>query len=159
MLDVGEIMHMEGTITSVPRSAPEGVWVLGRGIEILCQYGCEKRQRQHKTISWRSAEVKERTIEYWSRLCDCLWCPCMQLPCTRHPVPEMVQPVVTKAVLWPAKAAAMHMAPNAETRPPPLILPFLLAQNLHVSSKRIAPTDNKWSKLDNAKRHHQWLKG
>lgn len=42
---IGEIMHMEGTITSVPRSLPEGVWVLGRGIEIFCEYGCEKRQR------------------------------------------------------------------------------------------------------------------
>ena len=34
----------------------------------------------------------------------------------------------------------MCMAPHAETRPPPPIPPFLLAQNL--SSKRIVPTDN-----------------
>ena len=34
----------------------------------------------------------------------------------------------------------MCTAPRTETRPPPRIPPFLLAQNL--SSKRIAPTDN-----------------
>ena len=53
--------------------------------------------------------------------------------------------VLTKAFLWPAKAAAMCMAPHAETRPPPPIPPFLQAQNL--SSKWIVPTDNMWLKL------------
>ena len=48
---------------------------------------------------------------------------------------EMAQPVPTKAFLQPAKAAAMCTALRAETRPPPPIPPFLLAQNL--SSKRI----------------------
>ena len=62
----------------------------------------------------------------------------------------MAKPVLTKAFLQPAKAAAMYTAPRAATRPPPPIPPFLLAQNL--SSKRIAPTNNKYT-------HHQWLKG
>ena len=65
----------------------------------------------------------------------------------------MVQPVPTKAFLQPAKAAAMCTAPRAETRPPPPILPFLLAQNL--SSKRIVPTDNMRPKLDDAVWHHR----
>ena len=68
----------------------------------------------------------------------------------------MVQPVPTKAFLQRAKAAAMCMAPRAEIRPPPPILPFLLAQNL--SSKRIAPTDNMQPKSDDAIWHHRWLK-
>ena len=68
---------------------------------------------------------------------------------------EMAQPVPTKAFLQPAKAAAMCMAPRAETRPPLPIPPFLLAQNL--SSKRIAPTDNMWPKLHDE--YTQWLKG
>ena len=42
----------------------------------------------------------------------------------------MVQPVPTKAFVWSAKAAAMCTAPHAETRPPPPIPPFLLAQTL-----------------------------
>ena len=50
------------------------------------------------------------------------------------------------------------MAPRAETRTLPPVLPFLLAQNL--SSKQIAPSDN--CKLA-AKLHdeytYQWLKG
>ena len=65
----------------------------------------------------------------------------------------MAQPVSTKAVLQPAKAAAMRTAPHAETRPPFPILAFLLAQNL--SLKQITPTDNMRPKSDNAKRLHQ----
>ena len=40
----------------------------------------------------------------------------------------------------------MWTAPRAESRPPPPIPPFLLAQNL--SSKRIVPTDNMRPKSD-----------
>ena len=69
----------------------------------------------------------------------------------------MVQPVLTKAVLQTAKAAAMCMACVEYARPPPPIPLFLLWQNL--SSKRIAPTDNMRPKSDDTKMHHQWLKG
>ena len=69
----------------------------------------------------------------------------------------MVQPVPTKAIVQPAKAAAMCMATSAETRPTPPIPPFLLVQNL--SSKRIAPTDNMRPKSDDAMWHHWLLKG
>ena len=48
---------------------------------------------------------------------------------------RMVQPVPTKAVLQPAKAATMCKAPHAESRPPLPITPFLLVQN--PSSKQI----------------------
>ena len=61
---------------------------------------------------------------------------------------EMAKLVPNKAFLQPAKATAMCTAPHAETRPPPPIPPFLLAQNL--SSKQIVPTDNS---------RYQWLKG
>ena len=37
-LDSSEITHRNATNNSVPRPAPEGVWVLGGGIEILCEY-------------------------------------------------------------------------------------------------------------------------
>ena len=39
------------------------------------------------------------------------------------------EPVPTNVFLQPVKAAAMCMAPCAETRPPPPIPPFLLAKN------------------------------
>ena len=58
---------------------------------------------------------------------------------------EMLNPMLTKAFLQPAKAAAMRTASRAETHPPPPIPPFLLAQNL--SSKWIMPTDNMRPKL------------
>ena len=54
---------------------------------------------------------------------------------------EMPNPVPTKAFLQLAKAAAVCMAPHAETRPPPPIPPFLLA------------------KLHDEYIRHQWLKG
>ena len=38
MLDGGMIERMEGTVTGVARSAPEGVWVPGGGIEVPCEY-------------------------------------------------------------------------------------------------------------------------
>ena len=38
MLDGGVITCMEGTVTGVTRSASEGVWVPGGGIEIPCEY-------------------------------------------------------------------------------------------------------------------------
>ena len=38
MLDGGLITCMEGTVTGVARSAREGVWVPGGGIEIPCEY-------------------------------------------------------------------------------------------------------------------------
>ena len=52
----------------------------------------------------------------------------------------MIQSVLTKAFLQQPKAAAMFIAPRAETQPPPPTPPFLLAQNL--SLKWIVPTDN-----------------
>ena len=48
MLGSGEIAHMSGTINGVPRPAPEGAWVSGGKMEILCDYqyvlygACEK---------------------------------------------------------------------------------------------------------------------
>ena len=69
----------------------------------------------------------------------------------------MVQPVPTKAVLQPGKAAAMCTTCHDYACPPPFISPFLLAQDL--SSKQIALTDKMRPKSDNAKNHHQWLKG
>ena len=38
MMDHGEIAHMDGTITGLPRSPPEGVWTRGGGIDIPCEY-------------------------------------------------------------------------------------------------------------------------
>ena len=70
---------------------------------------------------------------------------------------EMANPVLTKAFLQLAKAAAMCTALQGEPTPPPPFPPFLLAQNL--SSKRIAPTDNVRPKLHDEYTRHQWLKG
>ena len=71
----------------------------------------------------------------------------------------MPKPVLTMAFLQPTKAAAMCMCMtcHTETRQPPPVSPFLLAQNL--SSKWIAPTDNMQSKLHDKCTRHQWLKG
>ena len=51
----------------------------------------------------------------------------------------MAHPVPTKAFLQPSPEAAMLSWPSAETHPPPLVPPFLLAQNLR--PKDIAGND------------------
>ena len=69
MLDGGVITCMEGTVTGVARSAREGVWVPGGGIEIPCEYvlygvknTAEKLDKTHRS----------RGSEGEIALCDCL---------------------------------------------------------------------------------------
>ena len=70
---------------------------------------------------------------------------------------QKARPSLTKAFLQAAATATMHCQAERWTYPPPLIPPFLLAQNLF--SKWIAPTDNMWPKSDDVKRRHWLLKG
>ena len=74
MLDGGVITCMEGTVTGVARSAREGIWVPGDGIEIPCEYvlyGVKKTARSYtnapKHRSRGSEGEKTKTA-----LCDCL---------------------------------------------------------------------------------------
>ena len=69
----------------------------------------------------------------------------------------MAKPVMTKASLQPAKAAAVCTAACGEPTHFPLSHHFLLAQNL--CSKRIAPTDSMRPNLHDEYTRHQWLKG
>ena len=62
---------------------------------------------------------------------------------------EIVQSVLTKAILQTAKAATMCMACHECAHPPFPISHFLQVQNL--SPKWIAQIDNKQPKSDNAK--------
>jgi len=52
---------------------------------------------------------------------------------------EMAHSVLTKGILQLSPEAAMLSGPRVETRPPPSVPPFLLAQNL--SPKDIAGSD------------------
>ena len=81
------------------------------------------------------------------------WCPYKG----RGVVPEPICGVKWSSHCRPRLFSCMCMAPHAKTYPPPLILLYLLAQNLF--SKRIAPTDNMRPKSDNAIWRHRWLKG
>jgi len=75
MLDGGEIERMEGTVTGVARSAPEGVWVPGGGIEFPCEYvlyGAKERTRKRKEDSPRSTEVKKTKKRRLNYLSYCL---------------------------------------------------------------------------------------
>ena len=60
----------------------------------------------------------------------------------------MAHLALTRAILQPAATAATAAtaAMHCDTHPPPLVPPFLLAQNL--SSKWIAPTDNMRPNFD-----------
>ena len=79
MLDVGQLMHMKGTIT---RSAPEGVWVPGGGIEIPCKYllhGAGKDCDHVRQFLPDAQKSRKRKAKDWSWLCDCLLCACMPI--------------------------------------------------------------------------------
>ena len=43
LLDSGTVTSVTGTTTGPPRSAAEGVWVVGGGIELPCEYACTSR--------------------------------------------------------------------------------------------------------------------
>ena len=101
MLDGGVITCMEGTVTGVARSAREGVWVPGGGIEIPCKYElvrCEKYSEKldkcSETHRSRGSEGEKTEIA----LCDCLFfCNtymCAMLNNTRVILPhEKINPI------------------------------------------------------------------
>ena len=49
LLDSGAVTSVTGTITAPPRSATEGVWAVGGGIELPCEYALHgaKKDRSH----------------------------------------------------------------------------------------------------------------
>ena len=64
MLDF--VTHMEGTITGVPRCAPEGVWVPGRGIEIPSEcvlLGVRKDHNNIRRILLEAQKSRKRKAE------------------------------------------------------------------------------------------------
>jgi len=59
MLDGGEIERMEGTVTGVARSAPEGVWVPGGGIEFPCEYVLYGAKKDRESVRKTLREVQK----------------------------------------------------------------------------------------------------
>ena len=59
MLDGGVIERMEGTVTGVARSAPEGVWVPGGGIEFPCEYVLYSAKKDRKGVRKTLREVQK----------------------------------------------------------------------------------------------------
>ena len=60
MLDGGEIECMEGTVTGVARSAPEGVWVPGGGIEFTCKYVLYSAKKDCENVRQTLQEVQKK---------------------------------------------------------------------------------------------------
>ena len=64
LLDSGTVTSVTGTTTGPPRSAAEGVWAVGGGIEVPCEYALHgtKKDRSHvRTVLRRSqSTVKSR---------------------------------------------------------------------------------------------------
>ena len=77
-MNSGEIAHMSGTTTGVPRAAPEGIcmgsWLRNRDpVQIpVCTVWCEEGLQQHLATSPRCTEVME-TTQNW-RLNSTLFC-------------------------------------------------------------------------------------
>ena len=55
LLDSSVVTSVTGTITGPPRSAPEGVWSVGGGIELPCEYALhgEKKDRSRVRTALR----------------------------------------------------------------------------------------------------------
>ena len=62
ILDVGQLMHMEGTITWVPRSAPEVVHVPRGVIEIPFKCILLGLRKDHDNIRQILQEVRKSTV-------------------------------------------------------------------------------------------------
>ena len=60
MLDSSDIAHMSGTINSVPRPAPEGVWAPGGGIEISCEYVLYSLKKNRSYIRQHLRDVQKK---------------------------------------------------------------------------------------------------
>ena len=70
LLDSGTVTSITGMITGPPRSAPEGVWVVGGGVELPCEYALQgtKKDRSHvRTVLRRS----QSTVKARKRKRDC----------------------------------------------------------------------------------------
>ena len=55
LLDSGTVTSVTGTITGPPRSAPDGVWAVGGGVELPCEYALHgaKKDRSHVRTALR----------------------------------------------------------------------------------------------------------
>ena len=81
----------------------------------------------------------ERENSLTARNCGPTWPEDRSLTLFGHRRREMAHPGLTKGFLQLSPEAAMLPGPRVETRPPPPVPPFLLAQNL--SLKDIAGSD------------------
>ena len=70
---------MEGILTSVAGSAPEGVWVLGGGIEFPCKYVLYGAKKDHEIVrqtlrKYKSQENGKEKTELRTYVCPTLYC-------------------------------------------------------------------------------------
>ena len=65
MLDNGYVKKIVGKITGPARSAPEGVWRIGGGIELPCQYVLYGRKKDRADVrsSLRQVQSRKRKLE------------------------------------------------------------------------------------------------
>ena len=70
LLDSGTVTSVTGSITGPPRSAAEGVWGVGGGIELPCEYALHgaKKDSSHVTTVLRRSQS---TVKLRKRQCDC----------------------------------------------------------------------------------------
>ena len=70
LLDSGTVTSVTGTITRPPRSAAEGVWAVGGGIELPCEYALHgaKKDCSHVRTALRRSQS---TVKSRKRKRDC----------------------------------------------------------------------------------------
>ena len=73
LLDSCMVTSITGTITGPPRSAPEGVWAVGGGIELPCEYalhGAKEDRSSVRTALRRSQEERRKSRKRKRSECD-----------------------------------------------------------------------------------------
>ena len=70
LLDSGTVTSVTGMITGPPSSAAEGVWAVGGGIELPCEYALHgtKKDRSHVRTALRRSQS---TVKLRKRKRDC----------------------------------------------------------------------------------------
>ena len=64
LLDSGWVANITGTITGPPRSSPDGVWTVGGGIELPCEYvlhGAKQHRSLVRTALRQAQSEKKRS--------------------------------------------------------------------------------------------------
>ena len=70
LLDSGTVTSVTAMITGPPQSAPEGLWAVGVGIELPCEYALHGAKKDHSHVR-TALRRSQSTVKSRKRKRDC----------------------------------------------------------------------------------------